>query len=64
MNFEGTVTIEKPVEEVFAFVLDPSNSARWQTGVVEERQTSDGPMGVGAEGIRVEKVIGKRLESN
>lgn len=34
---EATVLIERPVEEVFAFVSDPHNEPRWHTDIVHVR---------------------------
>ena len=38
---------ELPVEGIWKFVTDPSNYRKWDKGVVETRQTSPGPLGVG-----------------
>ena len=48
MDFANTVTIERPVHDVFAFVADPENIPRWNYAIVETRKTSDGPVGVGS----------------
>jgi uncharacterized protein YndB with AHSA1/START domain len=42
-----SVTIDRPVEEVFAYVTDTSNDPAWHTDVLEARKTSDGPIGMG-----------------
>ena len=38
---EHTVTVGRPIDEVFAFVADGSNNPRWRSGVVEISRTSD-----------------------
>jgi uncharacterized protein YndB with AHSA1/START domain len=63
ISFDVEITINRPVESVFAFVSDPSTYPQWQQTVVENRQTSAGPVGVGATGINVRKVMGQRVES-
>ncbi|WP_433566278.1 SRPBCC family protein [Nocardia sp. CA-151230] len=40
-----TVTIARPVDEVFAFFADSTNSARWRTGV--KQIAAEGPPAVG-----------------
>ena len=40
ISFDLEITINRPVETVFAFVSDPSAYPQWQTAVVENRQTS------------------------
>jgi uncharacterized protein YndB with AHSA1/START domain len=40
--------IERPIEEVFAFVANFENSPRWQSMVHESEKLSEGPIGPGA----------------
>ena len=42
-----SITIDRPVEEVFAFVTDVTNDPSWHTDVREARKTTEGPPGVG-----------------
>lgn len=42
-----SITIDRPVEEVFAFVTDVTNDPSWHTDVLEARKTTEGPPGVG-----------------
>jgi uncharacterized protein YndB with AHSA1/START domain len=42
-----SVAINRPVEEVFAYVTDTSNDPAWHTDVLEARKTSEGPIGLG-----------------
>ncbi len=43
-----TITIKKPLQEVFDFVLDPNNTPKWIDSLVYEER-SKGPIGVGTE---------------
>ena len=61
---DADVTINRPLEEVFAFTGDASRLSQWQKAVIESRQTSDGPRGVGATGVNVRKVMGQTIETN
>jgi uncharacterized protein YndB with AHSA1/START domain len=61
---DADVTIKRPLEEVFAFVSDAAQFPQWQKAVVESRQTSDGPPGVGETGINVRKVMGQNIETH
>jgi uncharacterized membrane protein len=47
IEFENTIVIERPVEEVFAFVSEFENIPKWNYYVVEVEKTSQGPLGVG-----------------
>ncbi|HEY8202444.1 MAG TPA: SRPBCC family protein [Actinomycetota bacterium] len=46
-TFENTVTIERPAEDVFAFLADFENVPTWNYAVAETTKTSPGPVGVG-----------------
>ena len=46
-SFENTVTIRRPVEDVFAFLADFENIPKWNYAIVETRKVSPGPVGVG-----------------
>jgi len=63
INVEESIVIRRPVEEVFAFVADQPNALRWQSGVLEVRRTTDGPLGVGTKHAVVRKFMGRRLEA-
>ena len=59
-----TVQIDRPVDEVFAFVADPGNFARWAEDLVKEsRQTSPGPVGVGTTFTQLNVLMGRRFVS-
>lgn len=45
--FENTVTIQKPAEEIFAFLADFENIPMWNYAIEETSKTSAGPVGVG-----------------
>jgi carbon monoxide dehydrogenase subunit G len=55
-----SVTVNRPVEEVWAFLSDFENTTRWSRGVLEARQTSDGPLRVGSILQTVVKAFGRR----
>ena len=46
-RFEGTVVVERPIEEVFAFLADGENDPKFSPRVLEIAKTTDGPPGVG-----------------
>jgi uncharacterized protein YndB with AHSA1/START domain len=47
-KFEASVMIDRPVEEVWRFITDLSKLPIWDQEVLEPKQTSAGPLGVGA----------------
>ncbi len=59
VQFENSITIERPVEEVFAYVADVANDPAWHTDVVKGRKVSDGPIGIGSRlQIRIKPFMG------
>lgn len=46
-RFEGTAEIDRPIEEVFAFLADGTNDPKFSPRVVEIAKTTDGPTAVG-----------------
>jgi carbon monoxide dehydrogenase subunit G len=46
-SFEGTTVIDRPIEEVFAFLADGTNDPKFSPRVQEISKTTDGPVGVG-----------------
>lgn len=48
MEFSNTITIKRPVPEVFAFVENFENVPKWNYAIIETRKTSEGPVGVGS----------------
>ncbi len=45
---ERSITINRPVEEVFAFVTDVANFTTWNEQAGQAEQASEGPVGLGA----------------
>jgi len=46
-TFQNTVTIRRPVRDVFAFLADFENIPKWNYAIVKTEKTSPGPVGVG-----------------
>jgi uncharacterized membrane protein len=55
LEFENIIRIERPVEEVFAFLSDFANIPKWNYYVLEVRKLSDNPSGVGTTYHQVRK---------
>jgi carbon monoxide dehydrogenase subunit G len=63
-SVEKSVHIEKPAADVFSFVSEFANDAKWQDGIVRSEQTSQGPIGVGTTGQTVQKFMGRELKND
>jgi uncharacterized protein YndB with AHSA1/START domain len=48
MQFENTVTIRRPAEDVFVFLADFENVPSWNHAIQSTTKTSPGPVGVGS----------------
>ncbi len=60
---EHSVVIDRPVEEVFAFVTDLNNDPLWQSTSLETEQTSEGPVDAGTTFRNTSKFLGRRIDS-
>lgn len=63
MRFENSVDINQSVEQVFDFVTNPRNNAKWQTDILELEMISENHFGLGATYRCVNRFMGKRIES-
>jgi uncharacterized membrane protein len=61
VRLEHSLVIDRPVDEVFAFVADPDNLPRWQSGLLEVTRLS-GDGGVGSRHREVRSTLGRRIE--
>src|SRR5574341_1550301 len=62
-KIETAITINCPIEEVFACVADIRNNVKWMTGVIAAEVISEGPVGVGTKYRFDIEVIGRKLET-
>jgi hypothetical protein len=46
-EFSGSAVIDRPIEQVFAFLADGTNDPKFSPRVQEIRKATDGPIGVG-----------------
>jgi uncharacterized protein YndB with AHSA1/START domain len=61
-RFEHSVVIRRPVEEVWAYVMEPANNPAWQGPIVAVRRPAGAPLEVGTEIPEVASFLGKRFE--
>jgi uncharacterized protein YndB with AHSA1/START domain len=61
---EQTTIIDRPIEDVFRYVGDQTNTPNWQAGLLEVRRTSDGPLGVGTTHTFVRSFMRRRMEAD
>ena len=62
-RIETSVVIQKPIDQVFAYVIEPSNLPDWAPGFLEATSTSEGAIQVGSTSTRITNFGGGRSES-
>jgi hypothetical protein len=62
-TFDNAVTIQRPAEEVFAFLADFENIPMWNYAIEETRKASAGPVGVGTRYRQTRSVPSRSTES-
>lgn len=60
---ERSVTIDAPLELVFAIVSDPRLNPEWSQMFVATELTSHGPVGVGTTFRATARILGRRVEA-
>ncbi|HEU0291452.1 MAG TPA: SRPBCC family protein [Anaerolineales bacterium] len=60
---ETSIVINRPIEEVFAFLSNRENNPKWISEVTEVSKTSDAPVGVGTTWREIRKFLSQRLEN-
>lgn len=63
MVSQVSTLIHRPIEQVFSFVVNFENQAKWQAATVRNAQTTPGPMCIGAQCLHVGKWLGRSYES-
>lgn len=63
VKVEASVDIDRPIDEVFAYVMDPAKTPEWSSISLEATLEGAGPIGVGSRIKGVGKILGRRQES-
>jgi len=62
-RLESVIQINRPSEDIFAFLNAPENHPKFVPGMVEFKKTSPGPMGqIGATVRGVRRILGRNIE--
>ena len=57
-----SIVINRPLEEVFAFLSDLENNLKWRSGMLEAKKTSTGPIGMGTTYRMINNFFGRQVE--
>lgn len=58
-----SVTISRPLEEVFAVLTDPEKTPKWSSPAVEEHWITPGPPAIGSRRVAVTRLLGRRSQN-
>ena len=62
IQHEVTIHLDKPVEQVFAFLMDTSKLATWQSNLIKSEQLTEGPLRAGSLFREVRRINNKETE--
>jgi len=62
IQHEVTIHLKKPVEQVFAFLMDTSKLATWQSNLIKSEQLTDGPLRTGSRFREIRRINNKETE--
>jgi uncharacterized protein YndB with AHSA1/START domain len=62
VQFDFALEIDRPVEEVFAYISDADRLADWDPRVVRVVRETEGPLGVGTRFRETRKVFGREVD--
>src|SRR5260370_24713141 len=62
LKAESTITIQRPIEEVFTYITNTQEVPKWSP-VKELKQTSEGALGIGTTVTQVVEFLGRTFES-
>jgi len=63
ITFEKRVFVERPIQDVFDFVSDPANAAKWRSTIESAGWISEGSVGVGSRLRQVSKFMRRKQEN-
>ena len=62
IQHEVTIHLNRPVEQVFAFLMDTSKLSTWQSNLIKSEQITDGPLQAGSHFREVRRLGRKESE--
>jgi uncharacterized protein YndB with AHSA1/START domain len=62
IQHEVTVHLDKPVEQVFAFLMDTSKLTTWQSNLIKSEQLTEGPLRTGSRFREIRRINNKEEE--
>jgi uncharacterized membrane protein len=64
ITVETSIIINRPSDEVFAYISNFENNPKWQSGMQAARFTSEGPLDVGSTYTQEARFLGRKVMSD
>ena len=64
VHFELSIEIDRPVHDVWEYLIEPENVPEWQSSAVSSHQVSEGPIALGARLRDERRFMGRRATSD
>lgn len=62
IQHEVTVHLNRPVDQVFAFLMDTSKLSTWQSNLIKSEPLTEGPLRTGSRFREIRRIQGKESE--
>jgi carbon monoxide dehydrogenase subunit G len=62
-ELHASIEINRPAADVFSYMINADNLSQWMTELVEAKQTSPGPAGLGTKMSVVVNILGRRIDN-
>ena len=62
-TLQHSIVINKPVEVVWKFFVDPANNLKWRSDLKDVKVTTSGAVGVGTKFSEVSEFFGQKMET-
>ena len=62
IQHEVTIHLNKPVEQVFAFLMDTSKLSTWQSNLIKSEPLTEGPLRMGSRFREIRRINNKETE--
>jgi len=63
ITLQETIEINRPVKEVYNYLVNVENVQKWQPAVIEVKRLSEGPIRVGTKFSEVAKMLGRHIRT-
>jgi len=63
ITLQESIEINRPVKEVYDYIVNVENAQKWQPAVIEAKRLTEGPIRVGTQFREVAKMMGWRVST-